>query len=40
MAARGSGFASLSSKEFAPAMIKAVFDNLPQCPLPIHNMRT
>ncbi|MEH2418775.1 hypothetical protein [Nostoc sp.] len=29
MAARGTGFASLSSKEFTPAMIKAVFDTFP-----------
>ncbi|MBN3886448.1 MAG: hypothetical protein HWQ44_26900 [Nostoc sp. JL34] len=29
IAARGTGFASLSSQEFTPAMIKAVFDNLP-----------
>ncbi|MBW4455536.1 MAG: hypothetical protein KME55_24060 [Nostoc indistinguendum CM1-VF10] len=29
MAARGTGFASLSSKEFTPPIIKAVFDNLP-----------
>ncbi|MEH1934984.1 MAG: hypothetical protein V7L14_15075 [Nostoc sp.] len=35
MAARGTGFASLSSKEFTPAMIKAVFDTFPA-----HNMRT
>ncbi|MBN4000370.1 MAG: hypothetical protein HWQ58_00385 [Nostoc sp. LPT] len=39
MAARGIGFASLSSKEFTPAMIKAVFDNFPHSPLIIceHN---